>query len=82
MMKDKVKIYQSCPDRLASITVEYGRAEEYDFIVHGAQHVSEVMHSGGVPSRLLVSEGRHDSTLGTRLRMSMLPTLANTLKTE
>ena len=77
-----MKAYLARPDRLASITVEYGRGEEYDFIVHGAQHVSQVMHSGGVPSQLHVSEGGHDSTLGRRLETGMLPTLANTLRTE
>jgi hypothetical protein len=41
-----------------------------------------VMHSGGVPSQLHVSEGGHDSTLGRRLETGMLPTLANTLRTE
>jgi len=80
--ESKVKAYLARPDRLASITVEYGRGEEYDFIVHGAQHVSQVMHSGGVPSQLHVSEGGHDSTLGRRLETGMLPTLANTLRTE
>lgn len=78
----KVESYLARGDRLSLITIEYGRQEEYDFIVHGAQHVSQVMHSSNVPNTLSVSEGGHDGTLGRRLENGMLPTLANALKTE
>jgi len=78
----KVENYLARPERLAAITIEYGRQEEYDFIVHGAQRVSQVMHSRNVPNSLIISEGGHDGNLGRRLEFGMIPSLANSLKTQ
>ncbi len=80
--ENKVEAYLARPDRLTSISIEYGKKGEYDFIVHGAQHVSRVMHSLNVPHALSASDGNHDGTLGRRLQTGMLPTLAQALKTE
>jgi glucans biosynthesis protein C len=80
--KGKVQAYLSRADRLKLITIEYGRRGDYDFIVRGAQHVSQVMNELNVSNTLSASEGNHDGTLGRRLREGMLPTLGNALKTE
>jgi glucans biosynthesis protein C len=76
----KLKAYLACPNRLARITIEYGRQDQYEFIRRGAEHVSQVMRSLGVPNNLTVSDGGHDSTLGRRFEAGMLPSLANAIR--
>ena len=76
----KVKAYLARPDRLAGITIEYGGQDQYEFIRRGAEHVSQVMRSLGVPNTLTVSDGGHDSTLGRRFEVGMLPSLANAMR--
>lgn len=62
--------------------IEYGRDDEYDWIRRGAEHVSALIRGQGIACDLRVSEGRHDSTLGRRLEMAMLPAIGAVLKQQ
>lgn len=67
--------------RLAAITIEYGKNnDEYQWIQRGATFVAGLMKSTGVPCELVASPGGHESTLGQRLELGMLPTLARQLQ--
>jgi hypothetical protein len=78
----KLSNYLAKPQRLDGITIEYGREEEYQWIRHGAAYVSGLMRSLGVPNTLVVSEGSHESALGQRLEMGLLPTMSTMFQNQ
>ncbi len=77
--KQKLATYAAKGRALRSITIEYGAKDEYDFIRHGADYVSGLMHSMGIQNQLAVHDGGHDSTLGRRLETGMLPAVSRAL---
>ncbi|HEY5909407.1 MAG TPA: acyltransferase family protein [Verrucomicrobiae bacterium] len=78
--KDKLKTYQAGTRRLNAITIEFGRHDEYAWIRRGAENLSGLMQAAGIPNKLVVHEGGHESTLGKRLETAMLPELSSSLR--
>jgi pimeloyl-ACP methyl ester carboxylesterase len=78
--EDKLATYLKNKDRLESITIEYGKSDEYEWIRRGAEHISELMRSLGIDNAVHRSEGGHDSTLGLRLKTVLLPGLSRVLQ--
>jgi S-formylglutathione hydrolase FrmB len=76
---EKLERYCCKGPRLHSITIEYGKDDEYQWIRRGAEYLSGLMRSRGVANTLEVHEGGHDSTLGRRLETGMLPAMAEAL---
>jgi S-formylglutathione hydrolase FrmB/peptidoglycan/LPS O-acetylase OafA/YrhL len=76
----KVAAYNRNARRLNSITIEYGRDDEYEWIRRGSGYVSRLLDTMGVPNTLTVSDGGHDGTLGARLETGMLPRLSSALR--
>ena len=76
---DKVSRYIAQGHSLKAIVIEYGKNDGYSFIRYGADYVSGLMRSMGVPNELAVHDGDHDSTLGRRLESAMLPAMSRAL---
>ena len=76
----KVAAYNRNARRLNSITIEYGKDDEYEWIRRGSGYVSRLLDTMGVPNTLTVSDGGHDGTLGARLETGMLPRLSSALR--
>jgi glucans biosynthesis protein C len=77
---DKLRTYLGGTPRLKAITIEYGRNDEYEWIRRGADYVSGLMQTLGIPNQLVLHEGGHDSTLGRRLETAMLPEVSKSLR--
>ena len=77
---EKVAQYQARGGGLTAITIEYGRQDEYPWIRHGCEYVSQLMRGMGVANELIVHAGGHDSSLGRRLETAMLPAISKVLR--
>ncbi len=78
--KAKLQQYLQGAPRLRAITIEYGKNDEYEFIRRGADYVSGLMQTLGIPNQLTRHEGGHESTLGRRLETAMLPEVSRSLQ--
>jgi hypothetical protein len=77
--KDKLAQYLALGRPLNTITLEYGKDDEFQWLRRGVGHVSALMRSLGVPNTLAMHPGGHDSTLGPRLETALLPAMSNAL---
>jgi len=80
--EEKLSDYLAKGRSLHSITIEYGRNDEYAWLRRGAEHVSALMKSMRIENTLVVHEGSHESMLGRRLETAMLPTISRALEGE
>ena len=78
--KEKLGSYLGRKQLLSSITIEYGRNDEYEFIRRGSEHLSTLMKQMGVQRDLVIHEGGHESTLGSRLENGLLPAVSKSVK--
>jgi S-formylglutathione hydrolase FrmB len=77
---EKVSQYLARGGGLSAITIEYGKEDDYQWIRHGCDYVSQLMRGMGVANELVLHAGGHESTLGRRLETAMLPSISKMLR--
>ncbi len=75
----KLARYQARGCALRSVTIEYGKDDEYGWLRRGADNLAALLRSTGIANELVVHEGGHESTLGRRLEAGMIPTISKQL---
>jgi S-formylglutathione hydrolase len=69
----KVAQYQSLPERLRTIGIEYGVKDENPWIPRGCQYFSQLLTKQNIAHQLFPFQGGHQDSLGTRMSLVMLP---------
>jgi S-formylglutathione hydrolase FrmB len=72
-LSEKIAQYQSTPEQLRTMAIEYGVDDENSWIPRGCQYFSQLLTEQGIPHQLIPFQGRHQDSLGVRMSQSMLP---------
>jgi hypothetical protein len=76
---NKLSQYRALGRSLKTVTLEYGGDADFPWIRHGVASLAGLMRSQGLPVKVAVHSGGHESGLGRRLETAMLPAMANAL---
>lgn len=68
--------------KLKGIVVDYGVNDEFGWIPKGCAYFGQQMTAAGIPVKVEVYDGTHQSKLGERVRQFMLPFFSTTLTFE
>jgi len=81
-LSEKIAQYQSMPEQLGTMAIEYGVDDENPWIPRGCQYFSQLLTKQGIPHQLLPFQGQHQDSLGARMSRFMLPFFSDHLLVE
>ena len=79
---DEVLLYKENFLKLKGIAVDYGMRDEYAWIPKGCVYFGEQLSGAGIPVTVNGYDGTHQSELGERISVYMLPFFSRLLKFE
>ena len=79
---DEAKQYKDNFLKLKGIVVDYGNSDEYSWIPKGCVYFGEQLSAAGIPVKVEGYDGTHQSGLGDRMRIYVMPFFSKTLKFE
>jgi enterochelin esterase-like enzyme len=72
-LSEKVAQYQSSPEQLRTMAIEYGVDDENPWLPRGCQYFSQLLTKHGIAHQLFPFQGGHEDSLGVRMSRFMLP---------
>lgn len=81
-LSEKVQEYKDNLLRLRGLVIDYGRNDEFQWIVRGCEYLDAQLTGAGIPHQMVPFEGNHQGQLPQRIREHMLPFFSQTLVFE